>query len=76
MSAPLRTFMVFLWVSSVAGAAVVALLSIGWVSWVSFAIAGVVGLVVGVPAGIWTARLIKRDDPNWPPTRLRIRKAG
>jgi uncharacterized membrane protein YfcA len=76
MNAPLRTFMVFLWVSSLAGAAVVALLSIGWVSWVSFAIAGVVGLVAGVPAGIWTARLIKQGDPDWPPRRLRLSKAG
>lgn len=75
MRAPLRTVMVVLWVSSIAGAAIIALLSIGWVSWVSFAISGLVGLIVGVPAGIWTAHAIKREDPNWPPKRFRYRNA-
>lgn len=74
MPAPLRTFMVLLWVSSIAGAAVVAFLSMGWVTWPAFATAGLLGLVVGVPAGIWTARAVKRDDPNWPPNRVRTRK--
>lgn len=59
--------MIVLWVSCVAGALVIAFLAAGWVSWVAFAVAAVVGLVVGVPAGIWTARRIKVDDPNWPP---------
>lgn len=63
--------MIVLWVSCVAGAAVIAFLAAGWVSWVAFAAAAVVGLVVGVPAGIWTARRIKVDDPNWPPYRRR-----
>lgn len=76
MNAPLRTLLVFLWVSSIAGAAVIAVLSFGWVSWVAFLISGVIGLVVGVPAGLWSARLIKRDDPNWPPKRLSYDKIG
>lgn len=75
MLAPLRTFMVFMWVTSVAGAAVIALLSIGWFSWVSFPVSGVVGLAVGVPAGLWTAYAIKREDPNWPPKRIGSGKA-
>ncbi|MEZ5779125.1 MAG: hypothetical protein R3E44_12270 [Paracoccaceae bacterium] len=71
MPAPLRTFMVVLWVLSIAGAVVVAALSLGWVGWWPFIVAGVVGLVLGVPAGIWSARRIKREDPNWPPERRR-----
>lgn len=75
MQAPLRSFTVFIWVISVAGAAVVALLAAGWFSWVSFALAAVAGLVVGVPAGIWTARAIKREDPNWSTRRSESRQA-
>ncbi|MTJ05583.1 MAG: hypothetical protein FH759_12925 [Sediminimonas qiaohouensis] len=67
--------MVLIWVSSVAGAAVIAVLSIGWVSWMSFVLSGLVGLIIGVPAGIWNARTVKRDDPNWPPKRSRHREA-
>lgn len=69
MPAPLRSFMVLLWVSIVAGAAVIAFLALGFIHWMSFVVAGVLGLAVGVPAGIWTARLIKREDPSWPPHR-------
>lgn len=73
MLAPLRTIMVVLWVTSAAGVALVALMSLGAITWVSFAIAGVVGLAVGIPAGLWSARAIKRDDPSWPP---RPKRAG
>ena len=73
MPMPLRSIMVVLWVVCVAGSALIALLSFGAVTWVSFAISGVVGLIVGFPAGLWTARAIKRDDPNWPPQRNRFR---
>ncbi len=69
MPAPLRSFMVFIWVVCVVGVAVIALLTLGWFTWITFAIAGVVGLVVGVPAGVWSARAIKREDPQWPPKR-------
>lgn len=69
MSAPLRTFMVLIWVSSIAGAAIVAFLSMGWITWTAFATAGAAGLLLGAPAGIWTARAVKREDPNWPPKR-------
>ncbi|PVH28019.1 hypothetical protein [Pararhodobacter oceanensis] len=62
--------MVILWVSCVAGAAIVGFLSIGWVTWVAFVVAGLIGLAIGVPAGLWTAKAIKRDDPAWPPRRL------
>lgn len=54
-----------IWAVCAAGVVVIAALSLGWTSWVAFAVAGVVGLVVGVPAGIWNARKLRRDDPNW-----------
>jgi hypothetical protein len=62
MPAPLRSFMVVLWVFCVAGAAVIVALAMGWLTWVSFAVSGAIGLVVGVPGGLWTARRIKRSD--------------
>lgn len=69
MFAPLRTVMVALWVVCIAGAAVIAALSYGWVGWMAFVVSGVIGLVLGVPLGIWSARQIKREDPLWPPRR-------
>ena len=71
MPAPLRTIMVALWVSSLAGAALIAFLSAGWVGWMPFVVAGIIGLALGFPAGLYTARKIKRDDPAWPPRRQR-----
>lgn len=75
MVAPLRTIMVSLWVSCLAGAVLVMFLSLGWMTWVSFAIAGLAGIAAGVPAGLWSAKAIKRDDPNWPPRRMHGQKA-
>ena len=69
MPAPLRTFMVVLWAACIAGAAVIAALSLGWVGWMAFAVSGALGLILGVPLGLWTAHKIKRDDPAWPPRR-------
>ena len=69
MLPPLRTLMVALWILCLAGAVLVVLMSIGEVTWISFAISGVLGVILGVPAGLWTAHAIKRDDPNWPPRR-------
>lgn len=73
MPMPLRSIMVVLWVVCAAGAVLTALMSFGAVTWVSFAISGAIGLIVGLPAGLWTARAIKRNDPNWPPHRSRFR---
>ncbi|MDK3074970.1 hypothetical protein QO034_17915 [Sedimentitalea sp. JM2-8] len=71
MFAPLRTLMIALWAACLAGGAVILFLSLGWVSWPSFVAAGALGLLIGVPAGLWSARAIKREDPNWPPRRRR-----
>lgn len=73
MPGPLRTFMVVIWVTSLAGATLVALMVMGAVTWVSFVIAGVTGLILGVPLGVWSAKAIKREDPNWPRRRPRLR---
>lgn len=69
MFAPLRTLMITLWMLCAAGGAIVVALSVGAAQPMDFFLAGLVGLVVGIPAGLWTAREIKRDDPNWPPHR-------
>ncbi|UYV39165.1 hypothetical protein N4R57_09260 [Rhodobacteraceae bacterium D3-12] len=54
-----------LWVLCVAGAALVAFFAFGWYSWIAFALAGGIGLAVGIPAGVWTTRKLRRDDPHW-----------
>lgn len=48
----LRIFLIHLWVACTAGAVLVAGLSMGLVSVQTFIWAGVIGLVVGVPAGL------------------------
>jgi hypothetical protein len=65
----LRYLLVVIWVACIAGAFVIGAMTFGWVGWRMFVAAGVVGLVLGVPAGIWNARYIKREDPMWPPRR-------
>ena len=66
MPGPLRSFMIVMWVFCLAGAAIVALMSMGDVTVWSFVISGVFGLIFGIPAGLWSAWAIKRDDPSWP----------
>ncbi len=69
MLPPLRTWLVVLWVACVAGAVVIVALSLGWIGWQPFAVGAIVGVVIGVPGGLWNARYIKRKDPDWPPRR-------
>ena len=69
MRAPLRTLLAVIWVACVAGAIVIFALTFGVMSWKAFAVAGLLGLVIGIPGGLWTARQIKREDPSWPPAR-------
>jgi hypothetical protein len=66
MPAPLGSILAGLWVPCIAGAMVIVLLTLDWTGWMTFAVAALVGLAVGVPAGIGTARQIKREDPGWP----------
>lgn len=56
-----------LWALCIAGAVVIAGLAVGLMSWWTFVIAGIVGLVIGVPAGIWNVRKVRREDPDWGP---------
>ena len=60
-----RLLIVPIWALSIAGAVVIAALSLGWVGWMPFAVAGAIGLVLGVPAGIWNTRKLRREDPHW-----------
>lgn len=62
MLPPLRSIMVTLWASCIAGAVVVAGLVLGIVNWWLFGLAVVVGGVLGVPAGLWTARTLRQGD--------------
>lgn len=61
MLPPLRTFLVALWVACLAGAVVVAGLVMGQYSWTTFFLAGVIGLLVGIPAGIATWARLRPD---------------
>ena len=69
MKAPLRILLATLWALCIAGVVIVAALSLGIVEWQDFATAVIAGLVLGIPAGIWTERRIKRNDPFWPRRR-------
>ncbi|WP_051070991.1 hypothetical protein [Paracoccus sp. N5] len=48
----LRLFLVHIWVGCVAGAVVIAGLSMGYDNWATFIWAAVIGLALGVPAGL------------------------
>lgn len=56
-----------LWTLCLAGAFLIGFMAFGWVSWSAFVVAGALGLIIGVPAGIWQTRYIRREDPAWPP---------
>ncbi|KEO50542.1 hypothetical protein [Thioclava pacifica] len=67
MKSPLRLLIAALSALVVTGVVVIVALSLGVVEWQDFAMAVIVGLVLGIPAGLWTERRIKRNDPFWPP---------
>ena len=48
----LRLLLISLWTSSIAGTVVIAALTMGFYGWKTFLWAGVVGLVIGVPAAL------------------------
>lgn len=55
-----------LWTLCLAGAALIAFFTIGWYDWAAFATAAAIGLMAGIPAGIWNAHKVRRDDGAWP----------
>lgn len=59
----LRSTMVPLAVGSIAGAVVIAGLTFGHYGWQLFVAASLVGLVAGVPAGLWTVRRMRAAKP-------------
>jgi hypothetical protein len=61
MIAPLRTLMVSLWTMCVAGAFLVGSLTLGYDRPVDFVLCGIFGLAVGIPAGLMTARHLRRE---------------
>ncbi|MBK0328237.1 hypothetical protein I5535_13155 [Rhodobacteraceae bacterium F11138] len=61
----LRHYMAALTGACVAGAALIAALSLGYYSWGAVAVSAAIGLIAAWPAGIWFARQIKREDPDW-----------
>lgn len=60
-----RLLFIPLWALCVAGVVVIAGLALGLFTWATFVVAGVVGLVVGIPAGLWNTKKVRRDDPDW-----------
>ncbi len=60
-----RLLFIPLWALCVAGVVVIAGLALGLFTWVTFVVAGVVGLIVGIPAGLWNTKKVRRDDPDW-----------
>lgn len=66
-----RLLLIPLWALCVAGAVVIGALALGLVNWMTFAVAGVIGVIVGVPTGVWNARKLRRDDPHWRTGRTR-----
>ena len=60
-----RLLFVPLWTLCIAGAVLIACLALGWMTWKAFALAAAVGLVLGIPGGLWTTRKVRRDDPDW-----------
>ena len=59
----LRSTILPLAVGCVAGAVIIAGLTAGYYGWQVFAVAGVVGLLVGVPIGLWNVRRMRATTP-------------
>ncbi|OWY01500.1 MULTISPECIES: hypothetical protein [Thioclava] len=60
-----RLLFIPLWVLCIAGAVVTAFLAFDWMNWQAFVVAGLIGLLVGVPAGLWNTFKVRREDPDW-----------
>ncbi|WP_088623524.1 hypothetical protein [Oceanicola sp. 22II-s10i] len=56
-------------VACIAGAALIVAFALGYYSVPSILVSGLVGLVLGTPLGVYLSKRIKREDPDWPPSR-------
>lgn len=65
----LNLYLAMMGVPTVAGAFVIILFAAGWYSWTAIALAGVLGLVLGVPASKMVSRRIKKNDPSFNPPK-------
>ncbi len=59
----LRSVILPIAVTCIAGVVIIAGLSAGFYGWQVFAAAGVVGLAVGVPFGLWNVRRMRASTP-------------
>lgn len=64
-----RLLFIPLWAFCVAGAALVAFFVYGWYAWEAFALAAAIGALIGVPAGIWNTKKVRREDGSWDTTK-------
>jgi len=76
----LRLILIHLWVGSIAGAVVIAGLSLGYVGLPTFLWAGIIGVLLGVPAALtnWVYLRPRRSQQQgwtWAPARWARRKA-
>ncbi|MEC7765174.1 MAG: hypothetical protein VX874_24935 [Pseudomonadota bacterium] len=60
-----RLLFIPLWALCIAGVVVVAGLVLGFFTWLTFLVAAIIGLAIGIPAGLWNTRKVRRDDPDW-----------
>jgi len=60
-----RLVFIPLWAMCIAGAALILFLALAWFSAWAFLVAGLVGLVLGVPLGLWQTKQVRREDPTW-----------
>lgn len=67
MKTRLSWFTTTLAVACVAGAALIAFFAFGYYDLGALLWSALIGLVIGVPLGIWASKRIKRRDPDWPP---------
>jgi ABC-type proline/glycine betaine transport system permease subunit len=58
----LRSTIVPLSIGCVAGVVVIAGLTAGYYGWQLFVIAGIIGVLIGVPFGIWSVRRMREAD--------------
>ncbi len=57
----LRLYLVHLWVACIAGAALIAFMALGQINLAAFIWSGLIGLAVGIPAGLLNWAYLRKD---------------